>query len=63
MLMAVDAGVHILSMSVGETNPWSDDREPKVKLLNAITAKGIHGNKTYNQNSSFIRIPNKCRYM
>lgn len=55
-LMAYDAGVHVLSMSLGNGSPWSDNRNPLAKVCNSIAAKGVSGEITHN-NAFFIFIP------
>ncbi|KAK4517872.1 uncharacterized protein ATC70_001220 [Mucor velutinosus] len=41
LIMAYKAGVHIISMSIGSTLPFSDDSVPLVKVVNRITAAGV----------------------
>ncbi|KAL9542274.1 hypothetical protein PS6_009883 [Mucor atramentarius] len=41
LIMAYEAGVHIISMSIGSILPFSDDSVPLVKVVNQITAAGV----------------------
>ncbi|KAL0145538.1 peptidase S8/S53 domain-containing protein, partial [Mucor lusitanicus] len=41
LIMAYEAGVHIISMSIGSTQPFSDDSVPLVKVVNQITAADV----------------------
>ncbi|KAL9544843.1 hypothetical protein MBANPS3_007427 [Mucor bainieri] len=41
LIMAYEAGVHIISMSIGSTLPFSDDSVPLVKVVNQITEAGV----------------------
>lgn len=43
LIMAYEAGVHIISMSIGSILPFSDDSVPLVKVVNQITAAGVSG--------------------
>lgn len=43
MLMAYDAGVHILSMSLGSGIPWSSPRDIQPKMVEKISASGVSG--------------------
>lgn len=43
LIMAYEAGVHIISMSIGSTQPFSDVSVPLVKLVNRISAAGVSG--------------------
>lgn len=43
LIMAYEAGVHIISMSVSNTQPFSDASIPLVKVVNHISAAGISG--------------------
>ncbi|KAG1082093.1 hypothetical protein G6F42_022703 [Rhizopus arrhizus] len=41
LIMAYEAGVHIISMSIGSILPFSDDSVPLVKVVNQITAADV----------------------
>jgi hypothetical protein len=43
MLMAYDAGVNILSMSLGSGIPWSSPKDIQPKLVSKISASGVSG--------------------
>lgn len=44
MLMAFDAGVDIISMSLGSDIPWSAPHNIQTKLISKISASGVSGN-------------------
>lgn len=41
MLMAFDAGVDIISMSLGSTSPWSAPDDIQSKIVSKISANGV----------------------
>lgn len=43
MLMAYDAGVDIISMSLGSTLPWSAPNDIQSKVVSKISANGVSG--------------------
>lgn len=43
MLMAYDAGIDILSMSLGTTLPWSAPNDLQSRLVSKISASGVSG--------------------
>lgn len=43
LIMAYEAGVHIISMSIGSTLPFSDESVPLVKVINQISEAGVSG--------------------
>lgn len=45
MTMAHDAGVHILSMSLGSGQPWGAPETIESKLLQKIVDSGVSGKK------------------
>ncbi|KAI9277370.1 peptidase S8/S53 domain-containing protein [Sporodiniella umbellata] len=43
LLMAYDAGVDVINLSLGSTNAWTDvASDPEVDVVNQIMAKGVH---------------------
>ncbi|KAG1471649.1 hypothetical protein G6F56_002002 [Rhizopus delemar] len=43
LLMAYDAGVDVINLSLGSTNPWTDvASDPEIDVVNQIMAKGVH---------------------
>ncbi|CEJ03654.1 hypothetical protein RMCBS344292_17633 [Rhizopus microsporus] len=43
LLMAYDAGVDVINLSLGSTNPWSENTDnPEFKIIKQIVAKGVH---------------------
>jgi hypothetical protein len=50
MLMAYDAGVDIISMSLGSGLPWSSPKDVQSKVLSKISASGVSG--------KFLRLVN-----
>lgn len=43
MTMAHDAGVHIISMSIGGPQPWASPETIESKLLEQIVDSGVNG--------------------
>ncbi|KAI8066214.1 peptidase S8/S53 domain-containing protein [Gilbertella persicaria] len=42
MLRAYDAGVHIISISIGTERPWSEASHPQHKVINRLVQNGVH---------------------
>ena len=43
LLMAYDAGVDVINMSLGETNSWASTQDAEAEVVNKIAAKGVSG--------------------
>lgn len=58
LLAAFDAGVHIISYSIGYNFPWNDPEVPDYKVFKRMTEHGIFGRlyKTFIMTSLLIMI-------
>jgi hypothetical protein len=43
LLMAYDAGVDVVNLSLGETNAWSETTDAEAQVANQLSAKGVSG--------------------
>lgn len=43
LLMAYDAGVDVINLSLGETNSWSITTDAEASVVNKIVKKGVSG--------------------
>lgn len=64
LLMAYDAGVDVINLSLGETNSWSITTDAEADVVNKIVKKGVSGKsivmKTRKKKQMAHMFPRSC---